>query len=299
MNKREIIARFLKEGILIPPELLERVNEENYEEILRSLREGDKKTKRKEGGIKGTEKKTEISVKEVLDYHSRKYEFLKSLLLRKMDAVSINKGKKMFSKIGIIGRVKEITGKGFVVEDVTGEVEVVGEGEVKIGDVIGVKGWFKEGVFLPEEIIWPDVPLGRETNLPSFILTYKPLEQMKNKETVIIDVNPEEVEAENPTQMSVMYGNERLRILVFKPEEDLKEEDVIRFLKRREVPKKEKEIHINYLLEDIPNIIWVIENRRNWMRNYKGVVLVSTDKESFFVYRKERGGEFLKYNSVI
>ena len=43
MDKRDIVNRFLKEGILLSPEDLGKINEENYQQILES-RKGSPKT---------------------------------------------------------------------------------------------------------------------------------------------------------------------------------------------------------------------------------------------------------------
>ncbi len=67
------------------------------------------------------------------------------------------------------------------------------------------------------------------------------------------------------------------------------------FLKRRELPHERKAgIYTPYLIEKIPNIVWLIENKGNWTKNYRGVIVVSTDHESFFQYKENEGGKFEK-----
>lgn len=296
MNKKQILSMFLEEGVLIPPDLLEKVDEENYEEVLKSLK-GEKKTgDEARTPTKAEKKRNEASVKDFLDYYSRKYEFLKGVLLKKMEAVSINKGKKIFSKTSIIGRVKEKTASGFIIEDVTGEAEVATESKgILPGDVIGLKGWFKEGGFLADEVVWPDIPLTNTARVPKFLLARRLTEGIRERSErgVVINLGSEGKETPNPDHITVMHRNEKISVLVFKPEKAIGNEGVAWFLKRRELPHRGgMEIYTSHLIEKIPNILWLAENKENWTKNYKGIIIVSTDHKSLFEYTEEDGGKF-------
>jgi len=299
MNKKQILSIFLKEGFHIPPDLLEKINEENYEEFLRSLKD-EKKPEGEPKITTGVEKeRKKASVKDFLDYYSRKYEFLKEVLLKKMDAVSINKGKKIFSKTSILGRVREKTKNGFIIEDVTGETEALTDNkEISPGDVVGLRGWFKEGGFFSEELVWPDIPLTNKGELPEILLTRKLTERVKErtgKDTITINLESGEGKVQNPGWVSVLHREKKISILVFKPEKTIGDRDFMEFLKRRELPHKEEiGMYAPYLIEKIPDIIWLIENKENWTKNYKGIVVVSTDHESFFEYTERDGGKFEK-----
>ena len=156
MDKKEIIGMFLKKGVLLSPGELEKINKENYMQILESKSGA---TEKKEHAVKEP-MRGKISTEEFIKICNRKFEFLRETLLKKIEAVSINKGRKVFSEVAIIGRVKELTGKGFVIEDVTGETETVTENKgVNAGDVLGMSGFFKENRFFPKQVIWPDIPL--------------------------------------------------------------------------------------------------------------------------------------------
>lgn len=297
MNKKGIISFFLKEGIMLSPELLERINENNKEEILRELKgenkeEGEKKEERNERG-RG------VSVEDVLKYYRKKYEIMSNILLKKLDAVSINKGKKIFSKTSIIGRVKERTTKGFIIEDVTGETEVITDNRtVSIGDVIGLKGWFKENGFFPEEIIWPDIPLSNKGNIPNILLTRKLTDRVREeggKGFIIINLDSQTKMNENPFWLFTQNKEKKTSVLVLKPPKKIEHQMVANFLKRRELPhEKEVGSYITYLLEEIPDVLWLVDNKENWSKNYKGVLVVSTDEESFFEYKEGKGGRFGK-----
>jgi len=299
MNKKQILSVFLKEGVLLSPETLERVNEENYEETLRSIKNGEKPGINTKTETKPEKGKRVVGVKEFLGYYNGKYDFLKEILLKKMDAVSINKGKKIFSKTSVIGRVKERTKKGFLIEDVTGEIEVTTDKkEIEKGDVIGLKGWFKEGGFMPDEFVWPDIPLTNNPELPDFLLTEKTsakTTEKTGKSVLLISLDSRKEGRENPAWISVSEKGKGFLVLVFKPEERVSPEDFPNFFKRRELPhKKDGGIHITSVIKNIPNVVWFVQNRKNWTRNYRGVVVVSTDNESFFEYRKNEGGKFNK-----
>jgi len=299
MNKKQILSMFLKEGVLVPPDLLVKINEDNYEEILKSLKGEGTSGKETKKTFKTEKRRKESSVKDLLDHYSRKYEFLKGVLLKKVNAVSINKGKKIFSKTSIIGRVKERTARGFVVEDVTGETEVVTDKKgILEGDVIGLKGWFKEGGFLPDEFVWPDIPLENKAELPDFLLTKRLTEKIMErgeKGVFLVNIDSSEKEKQNPSRINISHGEKNFLVLVFKPDEEISDQDFPKILKRMELPHREDGgIYTSYLIENVPDVIWFIENRKNWTKNYKGLVMVSTDHESFFEYKKNEGGKFDK-----
>ncbi len=302
MNKKQIMSAFLEEGILVPPEMWAKVNEKNYMEILKSLKEG--KTKKEPPQRKKDAKPTQktcksASVEDFINYYEKKYTFLKNILLKKMDAVSINKGKKLFSKTSIIGRVKENTTKGFVVEDVTGETEVITDNkDVLEGDVIGLTGWFKEGVFFPEKIIWPDIPLTTEREeTPDLLLAEKLTEKITKKGDsgeLIITPGPE-TKKTRPSYIDLSHKGSRLSVLFFRPKKPATESEILGFLKRREIPCEDGVgVNTSCLIKKIPNIIWLAGNKENWAKNYKGIILVSTDKESFYELKKNGEGRFGK-----
>jgi hypothetical protein len=297
MNKKRILSIFLEEGVLVTPELLETINEGNYKETLESLRA---RSEQEEGKTKtvAEKKRREATVKDFLDYYNKKYELLKGILLKKMNAVSINKGRKIFSKTSIIGRVREKTGRGFVIEDVTGETEAVTDNaDFSPGDVVGLSGFFREGGFFPDEITWPDIPLTSSGGLPGILLTEKPAsvtEEGRGKDMVMVELDPDKREP-NPRLMDFLHTGRRISILAFRPEKKIGHKDFVVFLKKRELPHREEPgIYTSFLIESVPDVVWLVENGENWTRNYKGILLVSTEKGSFFEYKEESGGKFGK-----
>jgi len=278
MEKKEILEFFLKNGILLSPEEFDQINEKNYLEFFQRKKA---ETKREEIVVE-TQTKRKITNKEFVNISREKFDFLRNLLIQKTEAVSINKGKKLFSTITIIGRVKESGSKGFVVEDETGETEVIGENkDVNIGDVIALKGYFKDNVFYANQIIWPDIPLDHE-NLLDIRLTLTP----KVKEDMIGFVICPKAKTEGRViggfskygKIKIMKDNKEIIIIAFSPSKEMSEEESIKILKKRIIPESSL---LENIITEVPHIFWIFNNGRNWARNYKGVVIVSTDNESF------------------
>lgn len=282
MDKKGIIGQFLKRGILLSPEELKKINEENYMQVLES-RGG--RTEKKEC-IVVEPKGGKISSEEFIKIQNTKFEFLREILLKKIEAVSINKGRKVFLEVAIIGRVKELTGRGFVVEDVTGETEVVTENEeTVIGNVLGARGHFKENCFFPKQIIWPDVPLENtpKTAGMRITLTTKPKEDMKG-----VVVCPGAKPSENVVTgfdkfgaVKINKGGREIKILAYSPNKETNEDGAVRTLKKRTA---EKGRVVDDLIKEIPDIFWLFNNKRNWTKNYRGVVIISNDEDSFAEY---------------
>ncbi|MCK4531660.1 MAG: hypothetical protein KAT94_02230 [Candidatus Aenigmarchaeota archaeon] len=285
MNKKEIIGMFLDRGVLLSPEDLEKINEKNYMQILESK---SGVTKKKEHAV-NEPVRGKISTEEFIKICNRKFEFLRETLLKKIEAVSINKGRKVFSEVAIIGRVKELTGRGFVIEDVTGETEVVTENkEVNAGDVLGMRGFFKENRFFLEQTTWPDIPLD---NSPKPIQTKITLtmKAKENMEGFIISPNAEKSENvitgfEKFGMIKTTKEGKDTRIIAYSPSKEINEDDAVKILKKRIIPE---EGILENLITEIPDIFWLFNNKRNWTRNYKGVVIISSDENSFAEYGME------------
>ncbi len=285
MDKKGIIGRFLKKGILLSPEEFEKIDEENYMQVLESRGAGTEKKER----IVVEPKGGKITPEEFIKIQNTKFEFLRETLLKKIEAVSINKGRKVFSEVAIIGRVKELTGRGFVVEDVTGETEVVSEKEeIRTGDVLGARGHFKENCFFPMQIIWPDVPLENTPRMPrtGITLTTKLKEGMKG-----VVVCPGAKPMENIVTgfdkfgvVKITRGSSEIRILAYSPEKETNENGAVRILKKR---RAEGGRVVDDLIKEIPDIFWLFSNKRNWNKNYRGVVIISNDKDSFAEYGED------------
>lgn len=290
MSKREIVGMFLKKGVLLSPEDLEKINKENYMQTL------EKKTSETKKQIVIEPKRGEMSSEEFIKTYNKKFEFLREILLKKIDAVSINKGRKVFSEVAIIGRVKDITARGFIIEDVTGETEVIGENkDVKVGNVLGMKGHFKENSFFPKQTIWPDISL-ENTPKPigaNITLTTKTKETM-NGLVICPNAKPSENMITGFDKLGLIKmskDGKEIRIVAYSPKNEINEEEAVKILKKRMISE---EGIIDNLITEIPDILWIYNNKRNWTRNYKGVVIVSSEENSFAEYR----GEGIKFGKI-
>lgn len=234
-----------------------------------------------------------ISCEQFIKISGSKFEFLREAILRKTEATSINKGKRISSEVTVIGRVRDFTKQGFVLEDVTGEADVVSENNnIRLGDVLGVRGFFKENNFLPNQTIWPDIPL---ENSPSpahmrLVLTTK----VRDEGMPGVIVCPETDRSCNIITGFGRVGNititkdgSDVTIIAYSSQTETKEDDAVRILKKRLIPD---ESIIDNLISGIPNIFWLFNNGRNWSKNYRGVLIISTDNESFAEYDGEEVG---------
>ncbi len=286
MERKEILELFLKNGILLSPEEFEAIDEKNYMQVFRQ------RSAVKSGGeiSVSVPRSGRMTCDQFIRICNNRFECLREEILRKTEAVSINKGKKVFAEVTIIGRVREITSKGFTVEDVTGETEAVCDGKgVAVGDVLGLKGFFRENRFIPSRIIWPDVPLG---NSPApaglkMTLTASVAENMHG-----IIVCPSAEKAANVATGFGRLGTVRvsrhdssLTIMAYSSADEVNEEAAVMMLKKRTVPGEDI---VENLISEIPGVLWVFNNKRNWTRVYRGVLIVSTDAGSFAEYD---GGE--------
>jgi hypothetical protein len=286
MEKRDILGVFLRNGVMLSPEEFDAIDEKNYMQVLKERMSG------KSGKVTVITPKTgKLTCEQFIKICGSKYETLKDEILKKTDAVSINKGKKVFSEVTIVGRVKETASKGFVLEDITGETEVVSENSgVCAGDVIGLKGFFKENKFYPDRTIWPDIPLGNVPNPMDarITLTTKVNEGMHG--TIVCP----DYEADGMNVISgfkkfgiiILPGQqEKFILMAYSPANELPEDAAVKILKKRTLPEAGI---VDNALNEIPDIFWIFNNKRNWTKNYRGVLVVSTDGTSYAEYE---GGE--------
>ena len=241
MDKKEIIKTFFEHNVLLSPELLEKVNENNINEILSRAKQsktavvtelGQKPTSLQEilFEVKKTTQNKRLSAQDFAKYYNNKYEGIKNILLKKIgaekDTVSINKTKNTFSDVLVIGMVRELTPQGFILEDPTGETDVISEEKTDPDDVVGVKGSVRENKLFAKEVTVPDIPLSREITKidASVFLTTEAIEHPADFTIVsnidrILDVKNttnRAVVSANPSWVSISKDNKKLNIIVYK-----------------------------------------------------------------------------------
>jgi DNA polymerase II small subunit/DNA polymerase delta subunit B len=302
--KEDIVRKALEAGIMLTPGLLETLDEKKLEEMIREAKQKDKTllTEREKPSkskliikVKRVVPKAKLKPEDFTKYYNNKYEGIKKLLLKKLDAVSINKVGESYEEISVIGMVKEPTPKGFVLEDPTGEIEVISNKEPETDDVIGVKGTPREGKLIGKEIILPDIPLDYKSkkirNLSLLLTTSltdktRTLIQATNFTLIpkLGDENLNEKEKEqtiteftNPTWITISTPEDEMNILVYNPEEEIEQKQAIDYLRKRHLsPKRNKILGLDdyFFIEPVPDILWLISPKK-FLENYKGVTIIS------------------------
>lgn len=246
MDKKELVARALERGHLLAPSLLENLSPHEI------------------GTIQGKEivltQKT-VTVDDVTHYYQEKYASLKAILEKKLTPVSISNSTKTQGKATVLGMVRELTPHGFVVEDLTGGIDVVTTKKVAPKDVVGVVGTVREGKLIEDEIIYPDIPLPKGAK-PKTTIYLTPTEARVGDERHPLATSPD----------AFIVGG--VKVLFFKGRGN-----PLEWLKKRHLPEDITFLTKESLITTVPDVLVVFtdENRASM---YKGVVIVQIDKDS-------------------
>jgi len=131
--------------------------------------------KKQNSGLEVTEHSLEtqntITPADIIKQYNHVYEKIRDMLLRKTDAVSINKIKNQ-PFASVIGMVRALTQSGYVIEDPTGETDVISSNRPMLDDVIAVKGIIRDGRIIESEVLYPDIPITRNTPAPDITLLF-------------------------------------------------------------------------------------------------------------------------------
>ncbi|MBL7205990.1 MAG: hypothetical protein ISS36_00150 [Candidatus Aenigmarchaeota archaeon] len=308
MEKKEIVMRFVEKGVLLSPEVLKNINEENIEFYLKKADNQEQtilgnieKESKVNVKIKRVVVKEKLLLKNFIKYYNNRYNGLKKILLEKVNPVSINNIKNSFSIVAVIGMVKEMRESGFILEDMTGSVEVISKNKVDIDDVIAVKGMRREEKLLENKIIFPNIP--KENRLRKIDGVKVAFMKKLNKELKADFIFTEEGKEEknvftnftNPSWITISRGNNEMNILVYKPEKDVNPNIVVDYLVKRHLkpePQMIKSEEDYFLLEPIPDIMWILSEKK-WARNYNGVSIISCGGGGVLVDLGKRGVEFI------
>lgn len=281
MNKREMLGRLLKKGVLLTPDEFGNLTPKNYTSFIEKrgretgTAEGKSEAYKKESPINAVKSQVKLSSLDAVNAHKNGFIFLSGVLAKKLDAVSIDKAKKVFSEVSVIGRVKSKSGSGFVLEDVTGEAEVIFDDKnVEEGDVIGLKGFFRGNNFLPSVLIWPDMPLQNPNPRVEGKLILSG--SSKDNGNVLI---PCERKGE-----VWMKTHEGIPILCYRPENKIDESGAVKILRGRVINGQKMS---PFFLKEVPKIFWIPGNIKNWAKNYKGIIIISTEEKSRAVCSEE------------
>jgi DNA polymerase II small subunit/DNA polymerase delta subunit B len=325
MNKREMVHTILEKGILISPGLLDRLNEETLQSIIMDAQQnGDKngivvdqmpdaagieitKKQQPEPAIKEApapevqghsavsieirkpEIRQHLTPEDFVRHYNNQYGALRDILLKKTNAVSINKLNGGQNPVTVIGMVKEKAQNSLKLEDPTGQAEIaLGQGitngvEIENDDVLAVTGNASQGKIAGKSVTFPDVPLTHPVGSldAKIILT----ENMPNTAQDIdatftpSSMAPRSGEAAsyaNPAHIKLSKDGKALNMLIFRPDKDGPLSDAVKHLKKRHLPLKPSQVRAQdpFLIDPIPDIFWFVCKEKG-IQAYKGVTVVS------------------------
>jgi DNA polymerase II small subunit/DNA polymerase delta subunit B len=302
MTPEETVRKLTSQGIFVTPELAESIRFGTYNEsdISTEPTAPIKEKARLSVVIHKSQRQPRMTPQNYLTYYNNRFSALSKILLTKMKAISINKVNENLTEASVIGMVREKTQSGFILEDQTGEIEVVGQEAVEQDDVLGVTGNVREGKLIRSSVIWPDVPLTHKPNQISdidLLLTGEYSQSMdplvKDFNLVVTPGNPESFptiykrklisELTNPCRITIKKGGEEFLIMFYRPPENITPEDALTLLKKRHLSPDKKEVAYHddmFMIDPIPDILWIVGSERSLQR-YKGVtVLMMPDSDA-------------------
>ena len=254
-------------------------------------------------------KPKELEPADFVKYYNSKFERIRDMISKKTNAISINKIAGMTGRVTVIGMVKEKNPNNLLIEDQTGEIMVeIGETAKDIfnDDVIALSGVVKGGVLRAERVIVPDVPLTHSIGKTDgkILLILSKDENINGYDAVI---TPEcawfgnnTLMLENPASISLKKTNGMVRLVIYRPSEPTGLEKAIFLLRKRHLSPHPKEIagpDDPFLLDSIPDILWIISDER-FEKTYKGVSVISCGKDSAQINRSTREIKFLTHEEV-
>jgi DNA polymerase II small subunit/DNA polymerase delta subunit B len=318
MQSQDIVRELTKKGVLVTPEILKKIKDDpgSIQDLQKKPKTGAKK--RLSVKIIALKNNNRMSPQDFTAYYNNRFSKIKNMLLKKMDALSINKVKEEFSQVSVIGMVREKTAQGFILEDMTGEIDVVSNESVKQDDVIGITGAVREGKLFQSEAIWPDVPL---TNKPNTITETTLLLTTFLDENLVktidgfslvfffgkadIDLSDDKktklFELQNPCSATINKEGKDYNILVYKPPEPIIPKEAICYLKRRHLSPKKDQIKSTidqFIIDPVPDLFWVVSNQRH-IERYKGVTLIMGKENDAVRFDAESGDVCFAYDKPV
>lgn len=295
-TKQHILEQFLKEGVLLSPESLEKITEANAEQMLEkakasksvffSVQEEKEKPKPEFSlEVRKLQRRLKLTPQDFAKYYNARFEGLRDILLKKLDnVVSVSNAKKSGSSITTIGMVREHTARGFTIEDTTGWAEVITKAEdVMPDDVIAVKGAVKEEKIFAEELVWPDISMSHKHRRPDLDIMLSEKDGHAGMAVItpetVFDLEKKKTAMPNPGWVTINKDGMPVTILVYKPAKPATQKEIMAWLKKRHLFPPKEQIHGTedpFLIEPIPDMIWIVQSEK-WCESYKGVIIVSSD----------------------
>jgi len=289
MDKKKVVQKALNAGFLISPNTLEKLDDNNIEAAIQGTKsvvieeiKTDVKTTELDVSFKKTRTKKKLTIHDFVKYYNNVYDNLKNILLKKIEATSINKVANITSEVSVIGMVKEITSQGFVLEDPTGQIVVISNEIPEHNNVVAVTGVVREKKLFKKSINYPDVPLPKvipKIDVKLLTTTSKDIPEgydliisteKDNKDKNIYKMNS------NPSWIKIKKGETKITMLIYRTNVTIDENSFNSYIKTRILPSKNNTPNEDVLIDAIPDIIWIIQDQE-WTRNYKGITVFSSN----------------------
>lgn len=315
MGKPEILKKVFEAGLLVSPQALDSINDDNVDDVITFAKKagiiniqnldflGESAPKQEpQKDVKETTTKPEptepvpesskirvtvreptrkekLSPKDFVDFYNGKYEGIRDILAKKTQAVSINNTTKAFSEVNVIGMIMEKNPQGFLLEDPTGQLPVVSkETGLEEEDVVGVSGYIREGKLINGNVTYPDIPLSRKignVNM-SIVLTSK---TGNADHTFTLDQTQKTNDKTHVIKSSPSWieikEEDTINMVYFDYPGEIDPEEATQWLKKRHLPHKT--IHSDQDPYILSTIpdILWIKSKSTWTKIHKGVTIIS------------------------
>lgn len=247
-----------------------------------------------------------IKMNDYVNHFLSRYEKMKSLIaennLEKL--MSINKINENTTNFSVIGIVLEKSPSMLILEDPTGEIEIVFEGlvkqkiaEIEQDDVIGIFCKKISGKYQASKVVFPDIPLKREVKRSideAKILVTKRQANGSREGMIIINVNDiNEPILEEVKGLTVLIIPKKFFQSI---NASVTSEHIQTILKKRHLyPPFLNKFSFgpdNFVLEETPDIV-ISDLEPRFYKNYKGTTIISNPDETadFVINLKTRDVE--------
>lgn len=244
-----MVKKFLQQGILLSPEALAEGNEES---ILKKAKEHVVVTPDKPL-VATSHIPSRLTIQEHKKREEEKFSFLESILMKKVQPVSISNIPS--TPTSLIGMVVEKTENAIFLQDRTGRISVAGA-NASLGDVIGITGTLQDTIFMAQSVIYPDVDSPKKKKC---VLSL----QWDNEPVVVIG------EKENLSlNKTISFGGISIITCSGKG-------NPAAWLRRRQLPTPSEAITLP--LTTVPDVLWV-PGDINHKEQYKGVMIVHSQR---------------------
>ncbi|HDD46152.1 MAG TPA: hypothetical protein ENG42_01640 [Candidatus Aenigmarchaeota archaeon] len=298
MDKKDIVKLFLKNKMLISPRLLDTIKNGDVERIINTYKsmgvlvadvenEPKKDIVIKKLGIE----KAKIGVSDIVKHNQKKYNILRDILLKKVNAISINNLQVTRGDVWIVGMVSEREGN-LIVEDMSGNISLAldedRKKDIETGDIIALNGFYSNGRFVVKNIAWPDVSIEKRKEVIEDKINLNKIGEgvsiivgEKSKiEKDVVNISKDDT----PLYIFIGIREKGCSILVHKA--NMNKEECLSVLKKRQI--KYKGGILSLALDKKPDIFWII-NKDDWTLNYKGIIIVSLKEDSSAVIDIKNG----------